>query len=141
MYHVRWRACACCRCAIPGLPNDTYAFQNEAHEHMVNLTVPQKLVDGHMTYSKCNVYNISAIYDDASDIYRSDNQSAIYRADNKTWELTYRGGNANDTGIPCTRWVYSNALYETTVISDVRNVPLYINITYPPPILLLSLKI
>nr|KAG5711197.1 hypothetical protein BaRGS_004841 [Batillaria attramentaria] len=44
------------RCKIPGLNNDTYAIQNEAHEVMVSETIP---VDKDGAYDDCQMYTDS----------------------------------------------------------------------------------
>ena len=47
-----------CRCALPGYDNDTYEVQSEAHQLLINRTIPS-LSDG--TYDKCHlrVFSIS----------------------------------------------------------------------------------
>ncbi|KAK3772967.1 hypothetical protein RRG08_012736 [Elysia crispata] len=45
------------RCAVPGLLNDTFTIQNEAHGRLVNATIPFDLAKG--SYSKCNHYKTS----------------------------------------------------------------------------------
>ncbi|KAK7503320.1 hypothetical protein BaRGS_00005585 [Batillaria attramentaria] len=44
------------RCKIPGLDNDTYAIQNEAHEVLVSETIP---VDKDGAYDDCQMYTDS----------------------------------------------------------------------------------
>ena len=44
------------RCALPGYDNDTYEVQSEAHQLLINRTIPT-LSDG--TYDKCHLYSIS----------------------------------------------------------------------------------
>jgi hypothetical protein len=43
----------CLRCALPGWTNDTYIVQNDAHQELINATIPQG--------SKCTVYNSSGL--------------------------------------------------------------------------------
>ncbi|KAK7503322.1 hypothetical protein BaRGS_00005587, partial [Batillaria attramentaria] len=44
------------RCKLPGLDNDTYAIQNEAHEALVSETIP---VDKDGAYDDCQMYTDS----------------------------------------------------------------------------------
>ncbi|XP_064595129.1 organic cation transporter protein-like [Liolophura sinensis] len=48
------------RCAIPGLPNDTYEIQNDFHQWLVNVTIPVKDSRSGSEYAKCEIYNITA---------------------------------------------------------------------------------
>ncbi|KAK3777515.1 hypothetical protein RRG08_044805 [Elysia crispata] len=85
------------RCAVPGLLNDTYDIQNEAHARLINASIPwDSDKDG---YSQCSRYKNSV------------NESA--------WETT------NMTSVPtvsCSRWVYSSDVFASSIISELEMV-------------------
>ncbi|CAE1310971.1 SLC22A4_5 [Acanthosepion pharaonis] len=43
-------------CAIPGLTNDTYEVQSEAHAELIKEYIPEDIVDGKPVYSRCHLY-------------------------------------------------------------------------------------
>lgn len=44
------------RCAIPGLPNDTYEVQSEAHADLIKEYIPETTKNGEIMYSKCQLF-------------------------------------------------------------------------------------
>lgn len=93
------------RCAIPGLANDTYAIQNEFHQHLINLTIPPaEANDDGDIYDKCNLYEIdSHMYDSQED---SDFSKII----------------ANRSIITCNRWVYDESVFTSTLAAELNMV-------------------
>ncbi|CAE1142040.1 SLC22A4_5 [Acanthosepion pharaonis] len=45
------------RCAIPDLPNDTYAIQDTDHADLVKAYIPQHMEDGERKYNNCYFYS------------------------------------------------------------------------------------
>ncbi|XP_046546413.1 organic cation transporter protein-like [Haliotis rubra] len=77
------------RCAIPGLNNDTFPIQNEAHADLINRTIPLVLNNhGDQTHSSCIIY------------------SAFPNASSR---------DVNTDTEPCHKWVYDKSVYQTTV--------------------------
>ncbi|XP_071114900.1 organic cation transporter protein-like [Haliotis cracherodii] len=77
------------RCAIPGLKNDTFQIQNEAHADLINRTIPL-VIDNHgdLTQSSCDIYSMS------------DNASSL---------------NLSTITEPCHKWKYDKSVYHSTV--------------------------
>ncbi|RUS68753.1 hypothetical protein EGW08_023483, partial [Elysia chlorotica] len=44
------------RCAIPGLPNDTYAVQSERHQQLINASIPWEKDGDGWARSSCYMY-------------------------------------------------------------------------------------
>jgi OCT family organic cation transporter-like MFS transporter 4/5 len=95
------------RCAIPGVDNDTYAIQNEAHWKLIQELVPYKRngVHNDWTYSECTLYNTSLLSTNITD-----------------------DGESNSTETTCDRWVYDQTVYQSTVISDVSTTTVIIDL-------------
>lgn len=51
---ARWCSCLFCRCALPGLDNDTYESQGEWHDDMVKSQVPWDADKD--AYSECQLF-------------------------------------------------------------------------------------
>ena len=82
------------RCAVPGLLNDTYSIQNEAHARLINATIPFDLDNG--IYSQCSSYTNKL------------NQSL--QMPNKTLLETQS----------CSKWVYSEDIFASSIVSDLN---------------------
>ncbi|KAL8581702.1 hypothetical protein ACOMHN_043120 [Nucella lapillus] len=80
------------RCQVPGLANDTFSIQNDAHRMMVNRSVPMTSIDGDVSYAKCDVY------------MDRDEQHA-----NRTMY---------DDTEPCDSWVYDDTDFEKTIATQ-----------------------
>ncbi|XP_012938154.1 organic cation transporter-like protein [Aplysia californica] len=94
------------RCAVPGLPSDTYAVQSEHHAHLINASLPRDEKTG--GYSRCYTYRPSA----KNSLGPRSNRSGA----NETSQLIF---DRNQTA-PCERWVYSKDVHESTVTSHLN---------------------
>ena len=112
-----------CRCAIPGLDNDTWRVQDVHHAMLINASIPP---GESKPYSPCHVY---------TDIYGNDDLDNLTRLQWGGGELSahesYRLGDreallgTNKTRRPvteCSRYVYDTSTFKTTVVSQVRTV-------------------
>ena len=82
------------RCAVPGLLNDTYSIQNEAHTSLINATIPFDLDKG--TYSRRSRYRFKQ------------NQSSQQPPNTMISETQ-----------PCSRWVYSTDAFVSSIMSEL----------------------
>ncbi|RUS88324.1 hypothetical protein EGW08_003895, partial [Elysia chlorotica] len=83
------------RCAVPGLPNDTFNIQNEAHARLINATIPFDVDKA--SYSQCSRYKESV------------NQSTAHSTNMTLGETQ-----------SCSRWVYSTDVFSSSIISDLN---------------------
>ena len=88
------------RCAIPGLHNDTYTIQSEAHAALINRTIP--VTDGRW---------------DSCHLLTEDATAARDGQDGTTSDMLQ--SNTSQTQIPCSRWVFDHSVFESTVATDV----------------------
>ncbi|XP_041369552.1 organic cation transporter protein-like [Gigantopelta aegis] len=86
-------------CKIPGLPNDTYAIQNEAHAKLINMTIPPPSAGEEGPYSQCT----------------------IYKAENNTWSDFAEITNTTPQ-MACTSWVYDTTSFYPTAITEFEMV-------------------
>ena len=84
------------RCAIPGFQNDSYEVQSEAHQQLINSSIPPSS-DGTGRYDKCHLH--------ASQV--SGNGANNMKVEN------------NMTVIPCNSWVYDTTIFRSTLASKV----------------------
>ncbi|RUS90445.1 hypothetical protein EGW08_001786 [Elysia chlorotica] len=84
------------RCAVPGLDNDTFYIQNEAHQLLLNSSIPFDATKG--TYSQCYRYKF--------------NQSSPEVGFTGTLNMT------SPNLEMCTKWVYSTDVFSTSIISE-----------------------
>ncbi|XP_060068380.1 organic cation transporter protein-like [Ylistrum balloti] len=82
------------RCKIPGLENDTFEIQNDAHQELISNYIPPS-TDKLLTYDKCHLYSFN---------------SSSVTFDNSSQPI-------NATLIKCTSWVYSYDVFDETVTS------------------------
>lgn len=82
------------RCKIPGLENDTFEIQSEAHQELIRRYIPPS-ADPLLTYAQCNLYSFN---------------SSFVTYDNLSRPI-------NATLQKCTSWVYSYDIFEETVAS------------------------
>ncbi|XP_012946344.1 organic cation transporter protein [Aplysia californica] len=80
------------RCQIPGLPNDTYLIQSDAHLHLINESIPLE-PDGE--YSECNIFE---------NLLSGNSSSANSSRPQKT----------------CSSWVYDKTVFERTLTTDLN---------------------
>ncbi|XP_041369553.1 organic cation transporter protein-like [Gigantopelta aegis] len=83
------------RCKIPGLANDTYAIQNEAHAKLINMTIPPPSAGEEGLYSHCT----------------------IYKSENNTWRDFTEITNTTPQ-MACTSWVYDTTWFYPTAITE-----------------------
>ncbi|XP_046546409.1 organic cation transporter protein-like [Haliotis rubra] len=76
------------RCAIPGMKNDTFQIQSEAHADLINRTMPLDNDNGDLPRSSCFIYSTS--------------ENASSRDMNTVTE-------------PCHKWTYDKSVYQSTV--------------------------
>ncbi|GFO12340.1 organic cation transporter protein [Plakobranchus ocellatus] len=82
------------RCAISGLPNDTFHIRDEAHMRMLNASIP--FDSSEEAYSQCHRF--------------------------QTEEEAGSAGMLNSTSrdlVTCTKWVYSTDIFVTSIISQL----------------------
>ncbi|KAL8581700.1 hypothetical protein ACOMHN_043118 [Nucella lapillus] len=84
------------RCHVPGLANDTFSIQNNAHKMMVNRSIPMASVDGDVSYSKWDVY--------------TDRDSQ------------YSNRTLHEARQPCDSWVYDDTDFENTIVTQVSSI-------------------
>ena len=84
------------RCAIPGIDNDTYLPDDDAHAALRNLSIPY---NGD-TWDACHLYQDVPF---AHDVNRTDNVTFF----------------ANRSKVPCSRWVFDKSTFESTIATDV----------------------
>ncbi|XP_071115154.1 organic cation transporter protein-like [Haliotis cracherodii] len=81
------------RCAIPGLNNDTFNIQNQAHAALINVTIPYaKGSNGDLEYSPCLVFQTST---SASSGYMHNNTET------------------------CHKWIYDQTVYQSTAAQSM----------------------
>ncbi|KAL8581704.1 hypothetical protein ACOMHN_043122 [Nucella lapillus] len=80
------------RCQVPGLANDTFSIQNDAHRMMVNRSVPMTSIDGDVSYAKCDVY--------------------------KDRDVQHANRTMYDDTEPCDSWVYDDTDFEKTIATQ-----------------------
>ncbi|RUS82901.1 hypothetical protein EGW08_009324, partial [Elysia chlorotica] len=83
------------RCAVPGLQNDTYRIQSEAHARLVNATIPFDPAKG--SYSKCTHY-----------------KTEVGRFNWETLNMTSLETQS------CSRWVYSTDMFASSIVSELN---------------------
>ncbi|KAK3746640.1 hypothetical protein RRG08_039065 [Elysia crispata] len=88
------------RCAIPELPNDTYHVQNEAHQLLLNKSIP--FDDKKGSYSQCYRFKVN----------HSDPEADYARILNTTSSSLEK----------CSNWVYSTDVFATSIISKNNQV-------------------
>ncbi|CAE1142044.1 SLC22A4_5 [Acanthosepion pharaonis] len=54
------------RCAIPGLPNDTYEVQDTDHADLIKAYIPQYIEDGERKYNNCYFYSNETLDDNGT---------------------------------------------------------------------------
>ena len=80
------------RCAIPGYDNDSFTVRNEAHQMLINTSIPPSS-DEPGGYDKCH----------------------LYFAENN---ITREGSNSTMTH--CNSWVYDTSVFTLTLGAKVR---------------------
>ncbi|GFR89934.1 organic cation transporter protein [Elysia marginata] len=85
------------RCAVPGLLNDTFNIQNEAHARLINATIPFDADKG--SYSKCSHY-----------------KNGLYKSTLLAQNITLGDTQA------CSRWVYSTDVFKSSILSELNMV-------------------
>ncbi|RUS74490.1 hypothetical protein EGW08_017741 [Elysia chlorotica] len=83
------------RCAVPGLANDTFSIQSEAHALLVNSTVPWDADKG--GYSQCSRYK--------------------HVVNESTGEKTNWLPGATES---CSRWVFSSDVFRSSIVSELE---------------------
>ncbi|KAK3704046.1 hypothetical protein RRG08_049003, partial [Elysia crispata] len=83
------------RCAVPGLMNDTFDIQNEAHAQQINATIPFDSAKG--SYSKCYHY-----------------LTRVDKSLEQTWNFT------SPETQSCSRWVYSTDVFASSIVSELN---------------------
>ncbi|XP_048771044.2 organic cation transporter protein-like isoform X2 [Ostrea edulis] len=82
------------RCAIPSYENDTYAIQSKFHQSQVDLYIPDKDPDDDtLLYDRCSYYD--------------------YENNTRT------NRNASRHKTKCSKWVYSDEIYESTFAKQI----------------------
>ncbi|XP_046546404.1 organic cation transporter protein-like [Haliotis rubra] len=76
------------RCAIPGMKNDTFQIQREAHADLINRTMPHDNDNVDLPRSSCFIYSTSE-------------------------NVTSR--DMNTVTEPCHKWIYDKSVYQSTV--------------------------
>ncbi|XP_076444776.1 organic cation transporter protein-like [Babylonia areolata] len=120
------------RCAIPGLSNDTYQFQSEAHRQMALRAIPSTLgPNGQLTFHSCLRYthlhngsthttatSARTYYDTSTaphhSYYYDDGAAINTTGANGTWVWWGRGEEGTEE---CTRWVYDQSEFTATLIT------------------------
>ena len=84
------------RCAIPGFQNDSFEVQSDAHQQLINSSIPPSS-DGTSRYDKCHIYASSV-------------------SGNSAYNTTV----ANNMKImPCNAWVYDTSVFRSTLAVKV----------------------
>ncbi|KAK3595201.1 hypothetical protein CHS0354_021517 [Potamilus streckersoni] len=92
-------------CAIPNDPDDTFLIQGIHHQELINATIPAKLEDGEIVYSKCTYY----MQEFNSSSYINDVMSSYFN-------INYSQPKAENA---CYKWVYDTSIFELTVVSEM----------------------
>ncbi|KAL8581706.1 hypothetical protein ACOMHN_043124 [Nucella lapillus] len=103
------------RCAIPGLLNDTYEIQNDAHRQMVRQAIPTThIANGDVIFESCLVYSG---YTTNTTTHVNTTYNTTYNpwADNGTglWRVGMEGAETEE----CWRWVYDQSEFTSTLIT------------------------
>ena len=108
-----------CRCAIPGLDNDTWRVQGVQHAMLVNASIPR----GHhqpASYSSCTLYTI------ITHPQLSENGGGWTAGDwtggssSQYYNGTAQGRNRSSGTEGCGRYVYDESVYTATISTEVE---------------------
>lgn len=94
-----------CRCAVPGLDNDTFAIQTPQHKALVNISIPPG--------DSCNVIESPNILNDTTNVgffVWTGQGSQVKRSNNSDMEA-----------VPCSRYVYDKSVFTSTIVTQVTN--------------------
>ncbi|GFO38187.1 organic cation transporter protein [Plakobranchus ocellatus] len=89
------------RCAVPGLQNDTFRVQDDAHSRWVNAAIPYDADKG--TYSQCSHYKSNS---DLSTWYLGQGHEQTENVSSREKQK-------------CSRWVYSTDVFASSIISEL----------------------
>lgn len=86
------------RCAIPGLNNDTYKVQNEAHAELINKTIPYVWKNNELEYAPCEMFSTNDSF------------------------LSLQLNDTNRTKVACHKWVYDKTTVIKTAATEMNMV-------------------